>query len=213
MNAPAPKSKEMATIAQGAKAPPLASVFSRERFFAEVQKFLSLSQQNVIGMNYLLSYAEEHHVPLPDLAYVLATAWWESGHTLWPVREAFWKSESWRKKNLRYWPFYGRGLIQVTWKANYAKLGKALGVDFVKNPDLLLQWQYALPALFEGMRKGLYTGRKLDDFIDDKNESKSVELAQYEAARMIVNGTDRAKTIADMAFNLRGALGSARYGK
>ncbi len=34
--------------------------------------------------------------------------------------------------------FKGRGLVQVTGRANYARVSAALGVDFVANPDLLL---------------------------------------------------------------------------
>jgi putative chitinase len=37
------------------------------------------------------------------------------------------------------WSFRGRGLIQLTGRANYAKFGKAMNVDAVGDPDLLLQ--------------------------------------------------------------------------
>ena len=36
-----------------------------------------------------------------QLAYLLATAFWETARTMQPVVEAFWLSEAWRKKNLR----------------------------------------------------------------------------------------------------------------
>lgn len=36
------------------------------------------------------------------------------------------------------WHYRGRGLIQLTGKSNYQNATKALGVNFVNNPDLLL---------------------------------------------------------------------------
>ena len=51
-----------------------------------------------------------------QLTYLLATAFWQTARTMQPVDEAFWLSEAWRKKNLRYWPWYGRGHCQLTWE-------------------------------------------------------------------------------------------------
>ena len=42
-----------------------------------------------------------------------------------------------------YGGFHGRGLIQLTWEANYAACSKALGVDFIANPRYLCQPMYA----------------------------------------------------------------------
>lgn len=39
--------------------------------------------------------------------------------------------------------YRGRGLIQITGKANYAALVKQLGADVVANPDLLLGYRFA----------------------------------------------------------------------
>ena len=42
--------------------------------------------------------------------------------------------------------YKGRGLIQITHKSNYEEVGKRLGVDLVKNPELINDPEYAVPA-------------------------------------------------------------------
>lgn len=44
---------------------------------------------------------------------------------------------------LRYQGFHGRGLIQLTWKENYQAASLYFGIDFVAQPDLLLQPEFA----------------------------------------------------------------------
>ena len=96
------------------------------------------------------------------VAYVLATAEWESRFK--PVREGFNASNEWRRKNLRYYPYYGRGFVQLTWEDNYRKYGVLLGIDLVNQPDKALDINIALFVIVHGMSTGGFTGKKLSDF-------------------------------------------------
>lgn len=52
--------------------------------------------------------------------------------------------------------YLGRGLIQLTGRENYANCGTALGVDFIGNPNLLIEPKYAsLSAGWFWNKKGL----------------------------------------------------------
>lgn len=44
------------------------------------------------------------------------------------------------------WRFRGRGLIQVTGRGGYARVGQALDADFVSHPELVTSEAYALPV-------------------------------------------------------------------
>jgi putative chitinase len=61
--------------------------------------------------------------------------------------------------------FLGRGLIQLTGKENYANCGTALGIDFVGNPNLLIEPKYAaLSAGWFWNKKGLNSLADSGDF-------------------------------------------------
>ena len=87
--------------------------------------------------------------------------------------------------------YYGRGYVQITWKDNYARLGKAIGVNdqLVIFPERALDPSMAYRIMSEGMRRGLFTGRKLADYINDHR-------CDYRLARQIINGLDQADRIA-----------------
>jgi predicted chitinase len=130
------------------------------------------------------------------IQYILATVEHETNGMFQPVKEAYWLDEAWRERNLSYFPYYGRGFIQITHKVNYEKFGKLLDVDLVKKPDLALDFNYAIFILIYGMKNGVFTGKKLEDYF---NKSGS----DFINARRIVNGKDRAKKIAILAQKQR----------
>lgn len=140
-----------------------------------------------------------------QLAYVLATTEWETNKTFEPVREAYWLSEDWRKKNLRYYPWYGRGFVQLTWEANYVKAGKRLGIDLTSNPDKAMDPEISAEILVVGMQEGWFTGKKLSDYI-------TLQKSDFLNARRIVNGMDKAKEIEALAKKYDKELLSDGYG-
>ena len=134
-----------------------------------------------------------------QVAYVLATVKWETAGTFAPVREAFWLSEDWRRANLAYFPFYGRGYVQLTWQNNYARYGQLLGIDLVGRPDLALDATTALFVLVHGFKTGTFTGRAITDFIDARG-------TDFIGARRCINGTDHAADIATLAEAIAAGL-------
>jgi len=116
-----------------------------------------------------------------QVAYVLATAYWETNQSMKPVKEAYWLSEDWRRKNLRYYPWYGRGYVQITWEANYKRYG-------ITNPDDALKPDVAAHILVDGMKNGIFRGgKKLSDYI-------TLQKSDFKAARDIING-DQSKVV------------------
>lgn len=153
----------------------------------------------------LIDEAKKLGVLRNQLAYVLATAYHESGHTMKPVREAFWLSEAWRKKNLRYYPWYGRGYVQLTWDYNYKKASEKIGVDLMKDPDLAMMTDNAVKIILWGMIEGWFTGKKLSDYI-------TLMKSDFINARYIINGKDKRDLIAAYARDYDADLKRIGYG-
>jgi len=127
-----------------------------------------------------------------QIAYVLATTQWETNQTFKPVREAYWLDEDWRKNNFPYYPFYGRGYVQLTWKNNYEQYSSMLDLDMVNEPDIAMRPNVALFVLVHGFKTGTFTGRKITDYLD---ETKT----DFIGARRCINGNDKAHEIAELA--------------
>lgn len=138
-------------------------------------------------------------------AYVLATAYWETARTMAPVKEAFWLPEDWRKRNLRYYPWYGRGFVQLTWEQNYHRASKELGMDLTSDADKVMEPAISADILVLGARDGWFTGQRLSDYI-------TVQKSNYRGARRIINGSDKAAAIAEIAREYEEALLAQGYG-
>ncbi len=161
----------------------------------------------------------------PDLknlqwaAYMLATVKHECADTWQPIiergsRSYFDKYETGTSLGTRLgntdpgdgWRYRGRGYVQITGRANYARLMQALKLgpeaDLVRDPEQTLRPQIAYQIMSGGMRKGLFTGKKLSDYIGPGK-------CDYRNARRIINGLDQAQRIADYATTIEGILRGA----
>jgi len=157
----------------------------------------------------IIEEAKKHGLSLHELAYVLATAYHETAHTMKPVRE--YGGEKYLKSK-KYYPYVGMGYVQLTWKTNYEKASKKFGVDFVAHPKLLLEPKYAAPILVVGMKEGWFTGKSLKSYIDDLDEPDKEDLREFANARRIINGTDKQVEIGYLALEYEKLLKDAAYG-
>ena len=89
--------------------------------------------------------------------------------------------------------------MQLTWKRNYQTFSNLLGVDLVNDPGLALDPGNAYKIMSIGMTKGLFTGKKLVDYI-------SGQKADFVNARRIINALDKAELIAGYAEKFETAL-------
>lgn len=155
--------------------------------------------------NLIIKTCKDHGLLRNQAAYVLATTEWETARTFKPVKEAYWLSETWRSNNLRYYPWYGRGFVQLTWKENYRKAQEALGINLTTDPDDVMDPIISAEILVRGMKEGWFTGKKLSDYI-------TLKKSDFLNARRIVNGMDKASTIAELARKYDKELIEAGYG-
>ena len=163
----------------------------------------TLSTDEVSGCEAILKACEGW--PLSWTAYALATAYHETNATLQPVREAYWLSEKWRKNNLRYFPWYGRGYVQITWEPNYRKADDKLGLggSLLANPDRAMEPEIAAKIMRYGMEEGWFTKRKLSTYLPPAGQAT---LEQFKNARKIINGVDDDTLIARHALQFQTAL-------
>lgn len=188
----------------------------KDYFFDSVRFYLfggSLTEGQVAGMERYLDWFDQKNPPLPEryhidercLAYIFATMHVETAQTMQPIRE--YGSISYLKSK-PYYPWYGRGDVQLTWQDNYKRQDSKLSAPpwslfppgaLVKNLDLALDLQVSMHVCILGMYDGDFTGKAFRHFFtDDKTD--------WYNARTIINGHDRASEIAGYAEKYHNAL-------
>lgn len=185
---------------------------NRQPFYDAVAQSLfkgSLPSWQREPLDGLLNEALRRDRRVEDCAYVMATAYHETArfkytHEIGEGQGHDYGEPIWLIRDVRV-AFFGRGATQITWLRNYAKMSIFLTlehgreIDLVNNPDLAVEPEMSSMIIWEGMIRGMFTGKNLIDYINDDG-------VDYVGARRIVNGTDKAEQIKDYAIQFEDAL-------
>jgi hypothetical protein len=178
--------------------------FDRKIYFDSVRPSLfggKLTNQQVEGQEAVLGEWELQFVEpvMTDrrwLAYMLATTIHETASTMWPIEE-YGKGQgmAYGKKDPETGQtYYGRGYVQLTWRDNYAKATKELGLkgdaDLEWHAAMALDPQIAADVMFIGMRDGWFRSDSKGRQTLARYFSATVDDAY--GAREIING-DKSK--------------------
>lgn len=173
-------------------------MIDRDAYFNAVRNTLfsgALTQQQVDGQSVIVGLWEYQATgtPMTDprwLAYMLATVYHECATRMWPTTE-YGSQEYLQGKP--YWPYIGRGFVQLTHDYNYDKASSALGLiddrDLIAHPEVALDSLIAARIMFRGMAEGWFTGAKLWEYFNDTTDDPL-------NARQIINGNDDDELIA-----------------
>lgn len=171
--------------------------------------FGKLDIDQVAALEFLVSQCEKWGLNYPQTAYSLATVYHETGivingklyRSMQPVKE---RGSQKYLEGKKYFPYIGYGYVQLTWKDNYERIGKLIGIDLIKNPERALEPEIAAEIMCQGMLHGWFTGVGYRNKCPVRRASRS----DYVRARKIINGTDKALDIANYAMVFERALRS-----
>jgi len=195
----------------------MTAALSRQAFFAAVRKNpfpMALTQGQVLGLSAIFD-ACPPDLGSQELAYCLATAFHETARTMLPIKELggdaylrrMYDPQGERPATAKTLgntvpgdgaKFAGRGYVQLTGRTNYRRATGELQnagyldhtMDLTVTPDMAMTADIAAPIMFLGMAEGWFTGRKLADYFGPGKLPDPVN------ARRIINGVDKAQTIA-----------------
>lgn len=173
-----------------------------ENWLAQLARTMEMKLTRKQGDNVRLLVAECEKQGVTDLrqiAYVLATCYHECRYKSIKEIRAQPGTEVYKMQS-RYWGagFYGRGFSQLTWRKNYQKFSPIVGMDLVKNPDLVLKPKVGVMILVYGMKHGTFVADGLNS-MTDLARYFNAEKTDWFNARRIVNGVFRAEMVAEAA--------------
>lgn len=196
-------------------------MINRSIFYDEIRPLFGqrILPKQFNGMQVILFEWEQSGLTdLRWLAYMLATTFYETAYTMQPIKEygsreyfirRYWDNVKIRKELGNLTPndavdFCGKGYVQLTGRRNYAKMGNILGIDLLAEPNKAMDPEIAVKIMFEGMTTGKsfagdFTGKHLGHYLNSRTED-------WKGARAIINGKDRAETIAGYGRRFHTAL-------
>lgn len=172
--------------------------------------FGKLDESQVKALNFIVERCDHYGLTCPRTAYVLATIYHETGYvtsgkmyrSMQPIKE---RGSDAYLRSKKYWPYIGYGYVQLTWEENYRRIGKLIGADLIKRPELALEPDIAIEIAIKGMSLGWFTGLGFNR----KRDVNKYDVQSYIKARGIINGTDRAADVASYAMIFEKALRAA----
>ena len=168
-------------------------MFDRRIYFDGVRQIFGgrLTKGQVDGQNIILD-GWENIKPDADrrkLGYMLATTFWETARTMYPIEEI---GKGAGKEYGKPHPatghvYYGRGYVQLTWYDNYLLAEDKLNIPFTIKPDLALMPGHAFNIMYLGMHEGWFRkGHNLERYFNLTTDDPF-------NAREIINGDKNIK--------------------
>ena len=196
------------------------NIMNRQLFFQEINRSLfngRLNDRQREGiLHKLAAFAKFEVTDDRWRAYMLATSYHETAHTMQPIEE--WgkgRGKSYGRKikqsgQIYTWPdqiYYGRGDVQLTWYENYERMGDLMGLSLLEQPELALDPEISAQIQVEWMilgrsNRGDFTGYSLENFFNHHRDDPF-------GARRIVNSLDSAHTIAGYHYKFLEAIRKA----